>query len=159
MQVQNYRSTGMVYEGSLPSAPALTEVKLETTGFANALRVVLALAARFFHQLEPGLFLPHERPDDCPWTGIGFRILERDLVVDRVGIKQSQAFGDMGSVRMEVSGVVKPVPTIEVGDIDHQRVSVPMSSRISIVQSDRVSERWTLGHVDDALHVVIFEKP
>ena len=33
----------------LPTAPALAEVKPEATDFANALRVMLALAARFFH--------------------------------------------------------------------------------------------------------------
>jgi hypothetical protein len=60
---------------------------------------------------------------------------------------------------MEVSSVVEPVPTVEIGDIDHQRVSVPTAARVSIVEFDRLSERRPLAHVDDALHVVIFEKP
>src|SRR5213592_305026 len=139
-------------------APALAEVILDA-GIANTFRIVFALTARFFHQLESGLLLAHERPDDRPWASVSFRILERDLIVDRVRIEQSQAFDDMGSVRMEVPGVIKPVVSIEIGDVDHQRVSIPVPAGVSVVQFDGISQRGALVHINDALHVMVFEKP
>ena len=120
---------------------------------------MFALAARFFHQLESGLLLTHQSPHDRPWASVGFRILERDLIVDRVRIEQSQAFDDMRSIRMEVPGVIKPVVSIEVGDVDHQRVSIPVPAGVSVVQLDGISERRVLIHVNDALHVMVFEEP
>src|SRR5215813_2068995 len=112
----------------LASSPALAEVILVAAGLANTRCVAFPLTARLFQQLEPWRLLPHEGPNQLPWPCVRFRVLNRNFIVDRIRVNQSQAFDQMRRVGIEVPGVIKPRIPVKVGYVDHQGVPIPAST-------------------------------
>src|SRR5262249_31592919 len=112
----------------LASSPALAEVILVAAFLANTRCVAFPLTARLFQQLEPWRLLPYEGPNQLPWPCVRFRVLNRNFIVDRIRINQSQAFDQMRRVGIEVPGVIKPRIPVKVGHVDHQGVPIPAST-------------------------------
>ncbi len=49
------------------------------------------------------------------------RVLDRDLVPDRIGVDERVAFNQMQGLTMEVPSLVEPRPLVEVSNVDDQR--------------------------------------
>src|SRR5262245_40718552 len=80
--------------------------------------------------------------DSGPRSSPGFRIFNRELVIDRVGVDAAEAFGDVVSLRVRVlidHTVIRP----EIRCLHDKRVAFPMATRVTEPLMEFLSEMLT----------------
>jgi len=92
-----------------------------------------------------------ERHGDRPRTREDLRIFDRDFVTDGIGADRGIPLHKVQRVAMKVSGSIEPVFTVEVRNVDHQRIFFPMADRVSHIRV--VGRARNLVHVDHATRV------
>ena len=81
--------------------------------------------APIVQDLHVGFEAAIERHRDRPGPRKDVRVLDRDFILDGVLVDQRKAFDQTQRVTVEVAGAIKPRPTVEIPDLDNQRVSLP----------------------------------
>src|ERR1700682_2993402 len=93
------------------------------------LSILLVIANVFEHfrigsQLKPDIF--------SPWLGVSLGVIDGDLNAQMPEVGACEALGDMHRVAVGMTCVIQPAPVVESSGIDNQRVSLPLTSRITI---------------------------
>ena len=84
----------------------------------------------------------------APWARVRVGVLERCLILDRIGVDQCVTFLDSQAKTVMVAGPVEPRLTVETRDIDHERVVLPAAIGHAHPTIDCVLD--LSAHVDDA---------
>src|SRR6188768_1935634 len=96
--------------------------------------------------LRIGLDAAIEGHAHLPWPGKDLGILDRHLVVERVGAPSGEAFHHVQRIAVEVAGTVEPAQVVEPLRIDDQRLPFPTSVRPPHPAIGRCL--YLIGHVD-----------
>src|SRR2546425_13235843 len=94
---------------------------------------------RFFHHLDAlevqdlsvGFETTIQHEADFPWASKNFGVFNSCVVADRIPGDRCVSFDNMQGSTMEISRPVKPGIGCEAGDIDDQRVSLPVANRVA----------------------------
>src|SRR5216684_6511881 len=86
--------------------------------------------ALVFQQLKILLLVTIEEHAHLPWSREHLRILDQRFVSQVVRSSWRVAFNHVQGVTVEISGPVEPGPVVEIGHIDHQRISFPTAARV-----------------------------
>src|SRR5512142_3195242 len=109
--------------------------------------VAFAFDAPIFEQLHvrgP----PPQRNTYCERTGEHGWILDRGLVFQRVLGRQPKSLDDMSYGSPKIAGLVQPALPVQSTHLDHERIAVPVPSRIAIPCGIILEERTAVGRND-----------
>src|SRR4029078_12260464 len=95
-----------------------------------------AFVTRLFQELETFLKVPPERKGYRPRTRKCLRIRHRRAVINPVRADGGPTLDDMQGITVIVARAVKPSHRAVVGDVDHQSIALPLSSRIAHPQGN-----------------------
>lgn len=67
-----------------------------------------------------------------PRPRVGFRIVNRNLLVQVAEVAAMEAFRQVQGVGSRMSSLVQPRLPVKTGRLDHQRVALPLTGRASL---------------------------
>ena len=115
----------------VPHAIVLNAGRRERVCSSWIVLLVVEAVALVIEELEVLLLVAVENHPHRPRPGEHFRVLDRDGVVDVIGIGQRVALDDVQRVAVEVAGAIEPGPVVELDQVDDERVSFPMAARVA----------------------------
>src|SRR5262249_33536924 len=100
-----------------------------TSGVSSSWSIVLA---EVFRHVLAGH--PAQRPPRGPLARVGARILDCDIVTQRVEIRARQPLDEVKLAGVRQAAVAEPEPLVEVLRVEHERVGLPLSHGAPEVQ-------------------------
>src|SRR5690606_24901026 len=93
---------------------------------------------------------PLLRPRRGPRARVRPRVVDRDLVSERVDVRARDALDQMQRLGVRIAFTVQPEPLVEADRVDHERVAFPVSDRVTEVARIQQLARRMLSpvHVD-----------
>src|SRR5262249_56709333 len=89
------------------------------------------LDARVLEELNTGFQTAVERHLDSPRPRKSFRILNRHLVANGIGIDGGKAFDKVERSAVKIPGSVEPILAVEARHVNDQCIALPVSDRMT----------------------------
>src|SRR5262245_29969700 len=94
-----------------------------TNRFSCVFRIQITFTLENPRQVLPKI----KRHPHFPGSAKYFRVLDRDLVVERVFRSAGKSLDELQGIAMIIPGVVKPSLVVETNGLDNQSLSFPMA--------------------------------
>src|SRR5882672_10193937 len=85
-----------------------------------------------------------------PFAGVGTGIVDRDLVVDGLGVEAREALDRVHLGRVRQAAAVEPEALVEADAVDEEGVALPLARRVAVVARAQFLRMRAAVHVDDA---------
>ena len=119
---------------------------------------VVAFGAFLIAEFKARLGVAMHQHVDFPGPAVSLRVIDGGFVVDGVGAEARVALDDVQLIAVRVARRIEPGFIVEVGDIDHQGIALPMAHGIAHGEVDAVQMRAGAGgYVSDVVQVLVQE--
>ena len=135
-------------------------IRRSSGGDRQSIRAALAFMARVFVDFVLAVVCKStdEARRQLPGMSVYGSVCDRGFIVDRFIVDDSKPLDKVGGGAIEIADHVQPGFGLEIGHIDHQRIALPVATRVSLPQFDISPNMWPISEGNNASLVIFLSE-